>query len=92
MPVYRNEGSTTWKRIAHRINTLNMGFNSDGLLEFSFKHTFDGDGRVWLAFFYPWSTEDNNQLLLNLQQQAKNMPDVYFHRTTLALSFENRPI
>jgi hypothetical protein len=74
------------------VSLIIQGFNTDGFLEFSFKHTFDTNGKVYIAFFYPWSTEDNDQLLTNLQLTAKGMSNVYFHRTTLALSYENRPI
>jgi hypothetical protein len=41
-------------------------------MELSWKHTFDSeDETTYFAFTYPWSTEENDNLLTTLGWEAK---------------------
>jgi hypothetical protein len=65
---------------------------NEGWIEWSFKHTLTSDGKVFLAFFYPWSNVDNSRFLSASEDKCRGQEDVYFKRSTIIRSLEGRPV
>ena len=48
--------------------------------------------KVFFAFFYPWSNDDNSKLLGSLEEKVKENSEIYFYRNPISKSIEGRPI
>ena len=48
----------------------NQEFN-EGWIEWNFKHTMTSNEKVYFAFFYPWSNQDNTNFLNRISLKAK---------------------
>ena len=68
---------------------------SDCGMEFTFRHQFDNDDEnilTYFAFTYPWSIEENNNFLRDLEIDCKSDETIYFNRSNLIMSREGRNI
>lgn len=63
MPVYKAfPGKFDWSRIPYKCNNF---FDNDRGIKFSFKFTFsEGMKRVYFAYSFPWSFQDNSVRLI----------------------------
>ncbi len=64
-------------------------------MEFTFRHQFDNDDEnilTYFAFTYPWSIEENNNFLRDLEIDCKSDETIYFNRSNLIMSREGRNI
>ena len=48
--------------------------------------------KVYLAFFYPWSNEDNKKFIDTLQEKVRLDSNIYFYRTSIIKTLEGRPV
>jgi murein tripeptide amidase MpaA len=91
VPVCRvMPGKAEWSRIP--LKCFNTGEN-DKNIKFSFRYTFpEGAERVYFAYTFPWSLNDNNKFLDKLIAKNAHREDIYIKREVATLSFEGRPM
>ncbi|EAS00690.3 zinc carboxypeptidase family protein (macronuclear) [Tetrahymena thermophila SB210] len=90
-PVYKSSYTNSWQRIAQSV--ANTVIQHETGIDFTFSHVFqDPEEVVYFAFTYPWSYQDNQDMLDLLDQKFINSPDLYYHRTTLIQSKEYRNV
>ncbi|KAM3136319.1 Cytosolic carboxypeptidase-like protein 5 [Paramecium bursaria] len=86
-PVYR--GNNEWQRIKLPCQYRLL---PEGPFELTFRHHFTSQQKIYFAFSYPWSYQESEFLTKQLEDQSKNLQDIYFKNNTLMYSKEGRKI
>jgi len=90
LPVYRTKTQSSWKKVEAKGFSIQK---SEKGLEVTFTHTFGPhDVEVFFAFTYPWSYEEDQNLIDQYEREFKDDSSIYFKRELLAFSRENRRI
>ena len=63
-----------------------------GKMQWSFRFRFTSAKKVYFAFFYPWSNEENSRFLNGLESRCKQDPSIYWYRAPIIRSLEGRPV
>lgn len=91
MPVHRViPGKSEWARLPTKC--FNLLENERGI-KCSFRFTYaEGCDRVYFAFTFPWSLNDNTKFLDRICAKNAHREDIYLKRETVTHSFEGRPM
>ena len=84
-PVVKTKGK--WQRIATPVSFRVAG-EVASMFELTFVHLFE-ETECWFAFTYPWSCEENDQLVEELSQEA-SAKGIYFYKELLTHSLDGR--
>lgn len=93
-PVFRSlpNSQPKWRRIFTKVNYF---INSEDQFTLRFQHMFSNppSETVYFAFSYPWSYEDSQAKIDEIEQKFATAPqekNLYFHRETVYHSIEGR--
>ncbi len=88
-PVYKTTGMQEYERLPEKSV---FKHNEGNEHELTFRHRLSEGGETFFAFTYPWSYEQNQSLLDQLQERSKAFPGLFFQRELLTHSLEKRRV
>ena len=98
IPAYHvdgeNEGALydrKWSRLSKKENNFVFEEEATGI-KLSFTFALKASEKVYFAFSFPWSYQDNLNYIKTLKILYKNHPKIYFKAETMVTSLEQRKI